>query len=101
MKRIALSLVFAALCAVAATSMPGSAAHAAVPIAGTFHPLDPARILDTRDGTGVDGRRVGPLGALQVIAVDATGVGGVPETGVGAVSFKRTEAADLCEGYPS
>jgi hypothetical protein len=53
------------------------------PSPGTFHPLDPARILDTRDGTGVAGSMSVPLGAAQVIDVDVTGVGGVPETGVG------------------
>ncbi|MDP9070245.1 MAG: Ig-like domain-containing protein, partial [Actinomycetota bacterium] len=44
---------------------------------GTFHPLTPARILDTRSTT-----KVGP-GATRDLTV--TGAGGVPATGVSAV----------------
>jgi hypothetical protein len=43
-----------------------------------FTPLDPARVLDTRDGTGVADRRVGPLGARQIIEVQIAGANGVP-----------------------
>jgi len=97
-KRLSLSLIIAAVCAVALASV-SAPAGAAVPIAGTFHPLDPARILDTRDGTGVDGRRVGPLLAAQVLDVDVTGVGGVPETGVGAVTLNLTITQAQGAGY--
>lgn len=99
MKRIGVSFIIAAVCAVALASAATSPASAAVPIAGTFHPLDPARILDTRDGTGVAGSHVGPLGAAQVIEVDVTGVGGVPETGVGAVTLNLTITQAQGAGY--
>jgi hypothetical protein len=100
MKRIGVPFIIAAVCAVAlATVSSTTAASAAVPIAGTFHPLDPARILDTRDGTGVTGSHVGPLGAAQVIAVDVTGAGGVPETGVGAVTLNLTITEAQGAGY--
>jgi hypothetical protein len=38
-----------------------------------FTPLEPVRVLDTRDGTGVVDRHVGPLGARQVIEVQIAG----------------------------
>ena len=38
-------------------------ARAAVPVRGTFTPVDPVRVLDTRDGTGVADHHAGPLGA--------------------------------------
>ena len=98
MKRLCASFIIAAVSAVALAST-ATTAGAAVPVAGTFHPLDPARILDTRDGTGVDGRRVGPLQAAQVIDVDVTGVGGVPDTGVGAVTLNLTITQAQGAGY--
>lgn len=39
-----------------------------------YNPLDPARILDTRDGTGLSG----PFGPNQTRELVVTGVGGVP-----------------------
>ncbi|MDP1806637.1 MAG: hypothetical protein Q8K72_15780, partial [Acidimicrobiales bacterium] len=52
-----------------------------------FTPLTPARILDTRDGTGGIFTKVGPAGAVDVTVA---GVGGVPATGVGAVVLNVT-----------
>ena len=45
----------AAVCGAIATTLvaTGGIASAAVAVRGTFTPLDPVRILDTRDGTGV------------------------------------------------
>ena len=54
---------------------------------GEFTPLTPARILDTRDGTGGFNSPVGPG---QTINVQVTGVGGVPSSGVGSVVFNAT-----------
>ncbi|MCB1248561.1 MAG: hypothetical protein KDB36_04105, partial [Acidimicrobiales bacterium] len=54
---------------------------------GPYRSLDPARIVDTRDGTG------GPkakLGAGSTRSVTVTGVGGVPATGVTAVVLNVT-----------
>jgi len=57
----------------------------------SFVPVNPARILDTRDGTGVGGTvaQAGPGGVLQM---RVTGVGGVPATGVTAVVLNMTVA---------
>ena len=52
---------------------------------GMFSALTPARILDTRNGTGGYSSPVGPGGS---IAVAVTGVGGVPATGVSASSAR-------------
>ena len=54
---------------------------------GEFTPLTPARILDTRDGTGGFNSRVGPG---QTINVQVAGVGGVPSSGVSSVVFNAT-----------
>jgi len=74
-------------------------ASAAVPVRGTFTPVDPVRVLDTRDGTGVAGHHPGPLGAGQVTELTVTGVGGVPTTGVGAVVLNVTATEAPGPGY--
>ena len=74
-------------------------ASAAVPVRGTFFPLDPVRVLDTRDGTGVEGQHPGPIGAGQVTKLHITGVGGVPETGAGAVVLNVTATEAPGAGY--
>jgi len=52
-------------------------------IGGQFNALPPARILDTRDGTG--GVPVAPLGPGQTLNVQVDGRGGVPASDVSAV----------------
>lgn len=52
-----------------------------------FMPLAPARILDTRNGTGAG---IGRLGADATLALQVTGRGGVPATGVSAVVLNVT-----------
>ncbi|MGD9752457.1 MAG: hypothetical protein AB7W59_15835 [Acidimicrobiia bacterium] len=84
--------------ALAAVGGAGTAG-AAVPIRGTFTPVDPVRVLDTRDGTGVADRRVGPLGAGQVIELHVSGVGGVPATGAGAVVLNVTATGSTDAGF--
>jgi hypothetical protein len=74
-------------------------ASAAVPVSGTFTPVDPVRILDTRDGTGVADQHAGPIGAGQVTEVVVTGVAGVPESGVGAVVLNVTATEAPGRGY--
>ena len=54
---------------------------------GTFHPLTPQRILDTRTGLGAPAARLGP-GATTSLQV--TGAGGVPVSGVSAVAMNVT-----------
>ena len=57
------------------------------PVGATYNPLAPARVLDTRSGTGgIDG----PVFAGQTIDVAVTGVGAVPATGVSAVVLNVT-----------
>jgi hypothetical protein len=53
----------------------------------TYHPLPPARVLDTRNGTGVAAAPVGPGGTIDV---KVTGVGGVPASGVTSVALNVT-----------
>ncbi len=77
----------------------GAPASAAVPVRGTFTPVDPVRVLDTRDGTGVAGQHPGPLGAGQVTQLHIAGVGGVPETGAGAVVLNLTATEAPGPGY--
>ena len=69
---------------------------------GVFYPLTPARILDTRTYTGGLPGKVGPG---QTIAVQVTGQGGVPASGVSAVVMNVTvtepTAASHLTIYPS
>ncbi len=76
-----------------------SAASAAVPVRGTYTPVDPVRIMDTRDGTGVADQHPGPRGAGKVTELDVTGVGGVPDEGVGAVVLNVTITESAGPGY--
>ncbi len=62
----------------------------------TFHPLTPTRVLDTRDGTGAIGA---PLAAGCTLALTVTGAGGVPQTGVRAVSLNVTATNASEDGY--
>ncbi|HJV09310.1 MAG TPA: peptidoglycan recognition protein, partial [Acidimicrobiales bacterium] len=50
----------------------------------TYHPLTPARLLDTRLGLGAPLGRLGPRGMIDV---KVTGAGGVPAGGVTAVAL--------------
>jgi hypothetical protein len=56
---------------------------------GSFVPLVPQRVLDTRTGLGGYSTKVG---AGRSIDVQMTGVGGVPDSGVSAVVFNLTTA---------
>ena len=77
-----------------ATSAPSDVA---VPGRGQFHPLPPARILDTRNGTGgVPQRKLRPLDTLTV---PVTGIGGVPPSGVAAVVLNVTVTNTTTPGY--
>ncbi|MGE3588908.1 MAG: hypothetical protein AB7L17_14380 [Ilumatobacteraceae bacterium] len=65
---------------------------------GRFTPLTPARLLDTRDGTGRGGV-VGPVGQGQAIDLAVTGVGGVPASGVTAVALNVTVDQPTGSGF--
>ncbi|MFN2625004.1 MAG: hypothetical protein ABR520_02830, partial [Mycobacteriales bacterium] len=70
--------------------------------AARFTALPPARLLDTRDGTG---GLSGKLGAGQSVDVQATGRGGIPLLGASAVVVNVTvtgpTAASYVTVYPS
>jgi hypothetical protein len=70
------------------------------PSGGRFTALQPARILDTRDGTGRAGA-IGPLGADSALALKVTGVGGVPASGVSAVALNVTVDKPTLPGFLS
>jgi outer membrane protein assembly factor BamB len=63
---------------------------------GSFKALTPARILDTRNGTGGFS---GPVGAGQSIDVQVAGAGGVPATGVAAAILNVTVTQPTTSGY--
>jgi hypothetical protein len=65
---------------------------------GLYNAVSPARLLDTRFGTGTGGR-VAPLGQGQMITVQATGRGGVPASGVSAVVLNVTATEPTSGGY--
>ena len=83
----------------AAAAVGASPASAAVAVRGTFTPITPLRVFDTRDGTGVDGHHPGPLGAGQVTKLHILGVGEIPTTGVGAVVLNVTATEAPGDGY--
>jgi hypothetical protein len=66
------------------------------PTPSYYVPLNPSRILDTRNGTG--GNLVA-LGAQVATEVQVAGVGGVPETGATAVVLNVTVNAPTALGY--
>ncbi len=66
------------------------------PDGSPFITLAPARILDTRNGTGGFSSPVGHNGS---IAVGVTGVGGVPATGATAVALNVTVTGPTASGF--
>jgi hypothetical protein len=73
------------------------------PAGGTrYNPLDPIRILDTRDGTGGIGSKIGPgPGNARIFTV--TGKGGVPATATAVilnVTVTQPTAASYLTVYP-
>ena len=61
-----------------------------------YNPVTPARILDTRDGTGAPKAR---LGADSTLALQVTGEGGVPATGVSAVVMNVTVVSPSAQSW--
>lgn len=68
------------------------------PVGATYFPLTPSRILDTRSGVGAPAHA---LGAGSTVAVQATGVGGVPASGVSAVVLNLTGVGSTTGGFLS
>jgi hypothetical protein len=77
----------------------GSGSASASVAAGTFNPLPPARILDTRNG--INTSRF-PVGQGKSILVDIRGLGGVPDNGrVSAVALNVTATDSTLGGFLS
>lgn len=72
------------------TTVPPAAAPT-----GRFTPLTPARIVDSRDGTGLAGA-VPPGGAVEL---QVAGRGGIPTTDVAAVAMTVTVTQPTAAGY--
>jgi hypothetical protein len=101
--RIHRGAIVGALLLTAMAVIPSTSAIAAVaPNQGTYYKLTPARILDTRSGTGAPQAK---LAGSQTISLQVTGYGGVPATGVSAVVLNVTttgaSAASFLTVYPS
>ncbi|HXY93696.1 MAG TPA: S8 family serine peptidase [Acidimicrobiia bacterium] len=75
-----------------------SAEQSALPLTsnGAYFPLVPARILDTRAGTGAP---TAPVGADSSIDVPVLGRGGVPASGVSGVVLNVTVTNPTADGY--
>jgi hypothetical protein len=67
----------------------GAGPAAAADAGSTYVPLSPARVLDTRIGTGRGGV-TGPIPGGTAIELTVVGVAGVPATGVDAVALNVT-----------
>lgn len=75
---------------------PSAAPPVAPALAGQFMPLPPARLFDTRDGTGV---RQGRVQAGQPLRVDPRGRHGVPSQDVSAIVLNVTVTGASAAGY--
>jgi hypothetical protein len=71
-------------------------ANALVSNVGTYRPLEPARILDTRFGTGAP---VGKLGADAELGLQVAGLAGVPGFGVSAVVLNVTVTGPTANSF--
>ncbi len=76
-----------------ASGPPSAAAGGQAP--GAFVPVSPARLLDTRNGTGA----TGPVRAHGTVHLQVTGRGAVPSAGVAAVVLNVTVTAPARAGY--
>ncbi|MGW7431425.1 FlgD immunoglobulin-like domain containing protein, partial [Streptomyces sp. NPDC054861] len=65
---------------------------------GTYKPVTPTRLMDTRSGLGVPKAKVGPAGT---VTLRVAGVGGVPATGVTAVVLNVTATGPTSAGFVS
>lgn len=109
--RTILGVTLAGACALAVVPGTASAAPASAPlqksaalddVTGAYYPVAPARLLDTRDGTGAP---VGKIGAGKKVDLQVAGRGGVPASNVGAVVLNVTvtgpTAASFLTAFPA
>ena len=66
------------------------------PTASGFHPINPTRLLDTRDGTGAP---LGTVGQGSTVALQVAGRNGLPPTGIGAVVVNVTATNPTASGF--
>lgn len=78
------------------TPSPGPGKGGPTAAAGRFVALVPQRVCDTRGGLG---GRLGPIGPGETRAVQITGVGGVPSSGVTAVAINVTSVNATESGF--
>ena len=80
-----------------APSQPSAPSNAVTPIqGGNYHPLTPARILDTRIGLGSPTL---PIRNAETRAIQITGRGNVPASDVSAVVMNVTVTGPTAAGY--
>ncbi len=79
-----------------ASNSPPAVATEAPAVAGAFVSVGPARVLDTRKGTGAPVARVAAKGTVHLPVL---GQGGVPVSGVAAVVLNVTVAAPAGSGF--
>ena len=80
------------------TSSPGGSDGFVYTSSGAYHPLTPARIEDTRAGSGLPGSGQAP-GPGGVLDVQVAGVGGVPPTGAAGVLINLTVTDTTAQSY--
>jgi len=91
-----LALVLLAAVAPASGASGVAGASAVVSTPGGFTSLAPSRLLDTRIGVGAPAAAVGAGG---MVALQVTGRGGVPASGVSAVVLNVTVTETTSPGY--
>jgi len=64
--------------------------------AGSYFPVAPYRVLDTRDGTGAASAPIPPNSSIDV---QTTGIGGIPASGVEAVALNVTVTQPTAPSY--
>lgn len=92
---LALGLLAGAGVVLESSSIPVAAA--AIPDGAVFVPIDPQRLLDTRDGTGL--RRVARIAASSTTIVPVTGTV-VPEGAVGVILNLTTSMRRATDSSP-
>ncbi|MFI6264330.1 hypothetical protein [Micromonospora sp. NPDC051006] len=65
-------------------------------VSGTYYPVAPARLMDTREGLGAPKAKLGPG---QKVDLQVTGRGGVPASGVGSAVLNVTVTGPTAAGF--
>ncbi|TDC82000.1 hypothetical protein E1193_13165 [Micromonospora sp. KC606] len=101
--RTVLGVTLAGACALTAVPATASAApstalqqQALADSAGTYYPVSPARLMDTRSGLGAPKAKLGPLSKVDL---QVAGRGGVPASGVGAVVLNVTITGPTADSF--